>query len=195
MPAERRHTPDGVELTFATNVLGPFCLTALLVPALERSDNGRVVNVSSGGMYTERLRGDDLQLERREYDPPAFYAHTKRCEVVLTELWAERLRETGVSVHSMHPGWADTPGVRTSLPRFRRVMGPLLRNADQAADTIVWLATADEPGRISGLFWHDRAVRPTHRLASTRESPQDRERLWTECVRLGGLGPDELPGS
>jgi len=184
MPAERTLTPEGFELTFATNVLGPFLLTQLLVPSLRRGAPSRIINVSSGGMYSQRLDADDLQLEDRDYDPAAFYAHTKRCEVILTELWSERLRGGGVSVHSMHPGWADTPGVQNSLPRFRRLMRPLLRDADQAADTIFWLASADEPGARSGLFWHDREARPIHRVPWTRESPADRERLWNECERL-----------
>jgi NAD(P)-dependent dehydrogenase (short-subunit alcohol dehydrogenase family) len=186
MPGERTHTPEGFELAFATNVLGPFLLTALLLPALGRGAPSRVVNVSSGGMYTARLDADDVQLEQRDYDPAAFYAHTKRAEVVLTELWAEHLRGSGISVHAMHPGWVDTPGVAASLPRFRKLMRPLLRNAGQGADSIVWLAAAAEPGESSGRFWHDREVRPTHRLPRTRESDEERRRLWDECVRLSG---------
>ena len=184
MPPERTLTPEGNELTFATNVLGPFLLTNLLLPALRRGAPSRIINVSSGGMYSQRLRADDLQLEQREYDPAAVYAHTKRCEVILTELWAEHLRGTAITVHSMHPGWADTPGVQTSLPRFRKLMRPLLRDADQAADTIFWLASAAEPAARSGLFWHDREPRPLHRVPWTRETPADRERLWAECERL-----------
>jgi NAD(P)-dependent dehydrogenase (short-subunit alcohol dehydrogenase family) len=130
-----------------------------------------------------------------DYDPSAFYAHTKRCEVILTELWAERLRGTGVSVHSMHPGWADTPGVQTSLPRFRKLMRPLLRDPDQAADTAVWLATAAEPGTRSGLFWHDRAPRPLHRVPWTKETPADRQRLWDECARLSGWSAQPQPAA
>ncbi len=107
--------------------------------------------------------------------------------MVLTELWAERLRGSGIGVHSMHPGWADTPGVQTSLPRFRTVMRPLLRDADQAADTIVWLAADPEPAASPGLFWHDRAPRPTHRVPWTRESASDRRRLWDACARMSGL--------
>ena len=145
MPATRTTTDEGFELTFATNVLGPFLLTASLLPALRDGSPSRVINVSSGGMYAQKLRPDDLQLEGLEYNPTTAYAHTKRCQVILTELWAERLRGSGIGVHAMHPGWADTPGVQTSLPRFRAVMRPLLRNAEQAADTIVWLAGAPEP--------------------------------------------------
>ncbi len=190
MPPERTHTPEGFELGFATNVLGPFLLTALLLPALRRGAPSRIINVSSGGMYSQKLRPDDLQLEGRDYDPPAFYAHAKRCEVVLSELWAERLAGSGISAHSMHPGWADTPGVQTSLPRFRKLMRPLLRDADQAADTIVWLAGAAEPAARPGGFWHDRAARPTHRVPWTHEDPAARLTLWEECVRLSGWSGD-----
>jgi dehydrogenase/reductase SDR family member 12 len=190
MPPQRTLTPEGFELTFATNVLGPFLLTNLLLESLRRGAPSRVINVSSGGMYSQRLHADDLQLANRDYDPAAFYAHTKRCEVILTELWAERLRGSGVSVHSMHPGWADTPGVQTSLPRFRKLMRPLLRDADQAADTIFWLASAAEPATCSGLFWHDREPRPLHRVPWTRETPADRERLWAECERLTHSGAE-----
>lgn len=184
MPPERTRTAEGFELSFATNVLGPFLLTALLLPALRAGAPSRVINVSSGGMYTARLDADDLQLTSRDYDPAAFYAHTKRCEVILTELWAEHLRRSGISVHSVHPGWADTPGVQSSLPRFHKLMRPLLRDADQGADSIVWLAGGPEPAEGSGRFWHDREPRPTHRLPWTRESETDRRRLWDECVRL-----------
>lgn len=186
MTETRRVSADGIELTFATNVVGPFLLTSLLIPMLQESAPARIINVSSGGMYTQSLRADDLQSEHGEFDGPKVYARTKRAEVILAELWAERLAGTGVVVHAMHPGWADTPGVQSSLPRFYTLTRPLLRTAAQGADTIVWLGAAAEPGRSTGRFWHDRRPRPTHRLAWTRETPEDRERLLAECVRLSG---------
>ena len=145
------------------------------------------MTVSSGGMYTGRIRVDDLQTERLEFDGAAVYARTKRAQVILTEMLGERLVGTGVVVHAMHPGWADTPGVQTSLPRFHTVTGPFLRSAEQGADTIVWLGAADEPARSTGGFWHDRRVRPTHRMPSTHETPEDRRALWDACERLSGL--------
>lgn len=192
MPAERARSADGFELTFATNVLGPFLLTGLLLPALQAARPARIVNVSSGGMYTAKLDAADPQLERREYDPPRFYAHSKRCEVILTRLWQRRLTGTGISAHSTHPGWADTPGVQASLPRFSRVMGPLLRDARQGADTIAWLCWAPEPEADPGRFWHDRSARPEHRVPWTRESPADAERLWDACVRMSDWDQAEL---
>jgi NAD(P)-dependent dehydrogenase (short-subunit alcohol dehydrogenase family) len=183
---ERRETPAGLEVTFATNVLGPFLLTNLLLGRLRESAPSRVITVSSGGMYTAKLDVDDLQTEHRDYDGPDAYARTKRAEVILTELWADRLRGTGVAVHAMHPGWADTPGVETSLPRFHRITRPLLRTPEQGADTIVWLGAADEPAASTGGFWHDRRVRPTHRVPWTKETREDRARLWAACAELSG---------
>ena len=193
MPPERRHSADGLELAFATNVAGPFLLTGLLLPALRAGAPARVVSVSSGGMYSAKLDAVDVQLQRRDYNPPRFYAHTKRCEVILTELWQERAGD-GVSFHSTHPGWADTPGVQESLPGFRRLMGPLLRDERQGADTIAWLCWAPEPVASPGRFWHDRAPRATHKVPWTRETAADRERLWSECARLTGWeGPVPEP--
>ena len=101
-----------------------------------------MVTVSSGGMYTARLTATTCSSTTATFDGPRFYAHTKRAEVVLNELWAQREGEQGVVFAAMHPGWADTPGLQRSLPRFHRLTRPLLRDARQGADTIVWLATA-----------------------------------------------------
>jgi dehydrogenase/reductase SDR family protein 12 len=181
LPSERTLSPDGNELTLATNVLGPFLLTALL-----HDRTRRIINVSSGGMYTTKLDVDDLQFTKDTFSGTKAYANTKRAEVVLTELWAQRLNLNKTVVHAMHPGWADTPGLAASLPGFHRLTKPLLRNAHEGADTIVWLGAAAAPGTTTGLFWHDRAPRPTHYVPWTKESPADRARLWETCVELTG---------
>jgi dehydrogenase/reductase SDR family member 12 len=193
LPAERALSADGNELALATNVLGPFLLTNLLVPLLTASAPARIINVSSGGMYTQRLHVEDLQSTGERFDGPTVYARTKRAQAILTELWAQRLAGSGVVVHAMHPGWVDTPGVASSLPRFHRLTGPLLRSPEQGAETIVWLGAAVEPGESSGGFWHDRRRRPTHRVPWTKEAPEDRERLWRECERLTGWHAGPIP--
>ena len=191
LPSRRELSAQGHELAFATNVLGPFLLTNLLLPALRRGAPSRVVLVSSGGMYTARLALDDLELERRDFDGARFYAHTKRIEVILAELWAERERGSGISFASFHPGWVDTPGLRRSLPTFHRLLRPLLRDADQGADTAVWLLATPAAERRPGALWHDRRPRPAHRVPWTRESPAERHRLWNELARLSGWSEDE----
>jgi NAD(P)-dependent dehydrogenase (short-subunit alcohol dehydrogenase family) len=186
----RQTSPQGLELTVASQVVGPFLLTGLLLPALKAGAPARVLWVSSGGMYSEPLSVDRLEMSASDYDGTTAYARAKRAQVTLAEMWAERLAPDRISVHSMHPGWADTPGVERSLPTFRRVMGPLLRTPADGADTLVWLAVDDgAPLAESGRFWLDRRPRPLHRLASTRRSdtPEERERLWRWAVEKSGL--------
>lgn len=188
-------SPQGIERTVASQVVGPFLLTELLLPLLRRAPRARVVWVSSGGMYSERLSVDQLEMCPDAYDGTKAYARSKRAQVTLAEMWAERLRGDGIVVHAMHPGWADTPGVRRSLPTFRRIVGPLLRSPAEGADTIVWL-TADDgpPVETTGRFWLDRRVRPIHRLPSTRRSdtPAERRRLWDWCIEHSSRPPHPL---
>ncbi len=176
MPPERTLTDDGIELAFATNVLGPYWLSTRLP-----LDGARVITVSSGGMYGQRL---DEDLQNQQYKPAVAYARTKRAEVVLTEQLAQRMPTTWL--HSMHPGWASTPGITDSLKTFSKITKPILRTAEQGADTIVWLGGAPEGAQSSGLFWHDRRPRPTHLFGLNKETEVDRQRLWDECERLAG---------
>jgi NAD(P)-dependent dehydrogenase (short-subunit alcohol dehydrogenase family) len=185
LPDERIETPDGLELTFATHVVGPFLLTRLLRPNLERSPDARVVWVSSGGMYTRRLNLSDPNWTERDYDGVLAYAETKRAQVILSELWAEELRGSPISVNAMHPGWADTPSVESSLPRFHRITKHILRTPAEGADTVVWLAACPTL-RATGRFFLDREERRTHLLPFTRETERDRRALWRLCERLSG---------
>ncbi len=181
LPDERQESPDGIELTWATHVAGPHLLTRGLRSALEKSPDARVVWVSSGGMYARRLNLADLDWRERDYDGVMAYAETKRAQVVLAELWAERLAGTSVAVNSMHPGWADTPSVRTSIPTFHRLTRSLLRTPAQGADTVVWLAASEAARALRGCFVFDREPRRTHWLPWTEESTQERAQLWRQC--------------
>jgi len=185
MPDQRERSPDGHELMFATHVLAPFALTLWLTETLAHSAPARVINVSSGGMYGQGLPADDFQSETTRYSSKKLYARTKREEVVITELWAEKLAPREVVVHAMHPGWADTKGVRDWLPTFRALIGPIIRSPEEGADTIVWLGGAPEALQSTGRFWHDRRARPTHYLlGASDDDPQDRRRLWDVCTSL-----------
>jgi NAD(P)-dependent dehydrogenase (short-subunit alcohol dehydrogenase family) len=181
---QRTTTAEGNEATLATNLLAPYLLTQTLLPRLRESAPSRIINVSSGGMYATGLALDDLQYEKSAYDGSRAYARTKRALVTLTEVWAERLKDSGVVVHAMHPGWADTPGVAGSLPGFHRITRHLLRTAEQGADTITWLAASPEAARVSGVFWLDREPHTTHVLPGTDPSPQQRQELLDALASL-----------
>jgi NAD(P)-dependent dehydrogenase (short-subunit alcohol dehydrogenase family) len=183
---EREETSEGIEQTLALNLLGHFLLTNLLIPRLVESAPSRIINVASGGMYSQGISIGNLQNDQGEYKGAAAYARTKRGQVILTELWAEQLENKGVTVSSMHPGWADTPGVVHSLPTFYKITKPFLRTPAEGADTIVWLAAADEAAGRSGMFWHDREPRPTHKTNRTKERPEQRRELWEALSALSG---------
>lgn len=176
-------TVDDIEVTVQTHVIAPFLLTTLLLPLLEASAPARVVWVTSGGMYSQRLSVDDLELPVADFDGVTAYARAKRAQVALVRHWAPALRQRGVFVHAMHPGWADTPGVATSLPRFHRVLGPILRSPAEGADTMVWLVASDEAIATSGELWLDRRRRSAHKVPWTRRGDEDAEsaRLFAWC--------------
>ncbi len=178
LPRAFQRTADGLELTWATNVVGPFLLTQLVLPRLREQADARVITVASGGLYGVSL---DVEVARRaaapegsgRFDGVRQYAFTKRAQLALSDRLA--VREPQVRLHTMHPGWADTGGVRRSLPTFRAVTRPILRTPEQGADTIVWLAAVAaarlEPA--TGGFWFDRAVAPRHLLTSTARGDRD----------------------
>jgi len=174
LPTGRQTTSEGLELAYATNIVGPVALTDGLLPVL-RASHGRVVTVSSGGMYPVKLDLKVLRGEVAKYDGVTAYAQTKRAQVILNELWAER--EPLVTFAAMHPGWADTAGVKGSIPTFYRVTKSILRSVEEGADTIVWLAACSRVVGQSGKFWFDRAPARTHEFPWTRERAEDRNRI------------------
>ena len=184
---------QGIEQTVASQVVGPFLLTTLLLGRLRASAPSRVLWVSSGGMYSQPLAVDQLEMSPSDYNGTTAYARAKRAQVTLVEIWADRLRDDGVVMHSMHPGWADTPGVQKSLPTFRRIVGPLLRSPAEGADTLVWLSADDgAPLARTGRFWLDRRPRSIHKTKASREADTvaERRRLWDWCVERSGVEPD-----
>jgi len=196
MPPNRTESAQGHELSLATHVLGPILLTGLLEPTLAASADARVIFMSSGGMYTSGLPVDDLEYRADpDYRGARAYARSKRVQTALLPILADHWGAAGILVAGMHPGWVDTPGVADSLPGFKKVASPLLRTAEQGADTAVWL-TATQPRPDTGLFWHDRRPRPENYLPTTRVTEHDRRLVWDrirEAAQLDDL--DDETGS
>jgi dehydrogenase/reductase SDR family protein 12 len=194
MPPERTESAQGHELALATHVIGPLLLTELLRENLAAAESPRVVIVSSGGMYSAPLDaaiGGDIEYRAGDYEGIRAYARTKRMQVSMTELLAGRYANDGITVHSMHPGWADTPGITESMPRFAKVIAPVLRSAEQGADTIVWLTASPEATATTGEFWSDRRRRPTYYLPGKTDDPAARRRVWGYVSDAAGI--DTVP--
>ena len=183
MPPERTESAQGHELSMAVHLLGPVVMTEALRPQMA---GGRVVLVSSGGLYSQTLRADDPGFLIGDYSPTTAYARSKRMQVELLPLLADRWSLAGIHASAMHPGWADTPGVQESLPRFRAITRPVLRDDAQGADTSVWLV-GTEPAPPTGRFWHDRRARPIDILPSTRAGQDARSTAWAWLKQATGL--------
>lgn len=185
---ERHVTADGLELTFATNVMSYFLLSTLLQDVLKSTaavaGRARIVNVASRYGST-RLDFDDLQTAKGRYSYLRSTPPTMLARVLLTQELAERLLGAGVVANAVHPGLVKNTGLLQEVGGpFRWVTNTFGRTAEKAADTPLWLAAAPETAAVSGKLWFQRKELPTPGMGSDAGA---RGRLWAECSRLAGM--------
>ena len=173
---------DGFDLTYATNHIGPFLLTNLLLPAIERAPQGRVVNVSSvGHMQVKRI--DWSLLERRtEPRKSGFldYGVTKLMNILHAKELARRLAGTRVTTYALHPGGVKT-NIWRALPRpVQWVLKLFLISSDEGARTQVYCATAPELAGVTGRYYDKMREVPPNPLA---EDPGLARELWIRTER------------
>lgn len=160
-------TAEGLETSYATNLLGHYILTERLHEGRQLKPGAAIINVVSGGLYNLPLTKSLLNIPEATFNGFAAYAAHKRAQLALAEHWRAAFSDVGVRTYAVHPGWADTAGVKTSLPKFRKVLAPILRNDDEGADTIDWLA-ATRPDEVVDQIWFDRKPRTAHAYPHTR---------------------------
>ncbi len=182
--SDRQTSVDGIELTFATNVLGYFLLMQELLNLLRASAPARIVNVASTYAIAPDLA--DLQFARRKYDGRKAYAQSKACDRMLTWAMARRLEGSGVTANAMAPGLVVKTGLyRDSSPAVRllmRVMSLFIgRSIPQGADTAIWLASSLEVEGVNGRFFELRKEVPCQFRNEEAE-----EKLWSICEGLTG---------
>ena len=172
--------PDGFELTWATNFLGGFLLTRLLLPALERAPAPRVVNVSSEGHRVGRIAWDDPGLER-DYGSFKAYAQSKLAQVLFTRELARR--KPRLTVTAVHPG-AIATGIWRATPRLvRGILGLVLASPEKGAKPVIRLAADPGMGGASGKYFNRfREVEPSPQALSDG----DAVRLWELAEREVG---------
>jgi retinol dehydrogenase-12 len=168
---------DGFDLTYATNHIGPFLLTRLLLPALARARQGRIVNVSSGAHL--RATGIDWSLLERRATPRRSgfpdYAVTKLMNVLHAKELARRLTGTDVTTYALHPGGVAT-NVWRALPRpVQWGLKLFLIASEKGAETQIYCATAPELAGVSGRYWEKCREVPCNPLA---DDPALAAELW-----------------
>jgi NAD(P)-dependent dehydrogenase (short-subunit alcohol dehydrogenase family) len=150
-PRTRRETPEGIELQFATNVLGYLWMTQAFQPRLARATDARVVNVAS--YWAGGLDLDDLEFRRRRYHNDAAYRQSKQADRMLTVALARRLEPLGITVNACHPG--DVNSTLSNKLGFGGHESP-----DEGARTPLWLATGQTGGRVTGRYFEHRRELP-----------------------------------
>jgi NAD(P)-dependent dehydrogenase (short-subunit alcohol dehydrogenase family) len=183
----RQETPEGIEATWATNVLGYVLPTLLLLEAVRRAAPSRIVNVAS------QLAGDldlsDVEFRRRSYRGVTAYSQSKQANRMFTWALHRRLEGSGVTANALHPGGVNTPLFRKgggitgmAAATFATIAG---KTPEQGADTVVWLASSPEADGLSGRFWDNRREVPCRFRGEAGE-----EALWALCARMAGLPPE-----
>jgi NAD(P)-dependent dehydrogenase (short-subunit alcohol dehydrogenase family) len=167
----RQESLDGIELTFATNVMGYFLLTNLLLDTLKRAPAARLVNMASEMAYGLDL--DDVEFKKRTYNASTAYAQSKQADRMLTWAYARRLEGTTVSANSMSPGAVSTPLLHALAPGMKG------RTTEKGAETAVWLATSTDVAGLSNRLWFDKAER-----VCKFHHPENEEKLWKICEDL-----------
>lgn len=165
-------TREGLETSFATNILSHYLFTRELLARGLLADDATVIETSSGGMYNHPLVVKDLNITGPGYLGVRAYGLSKRAQVVLTQYWRQKAAQEGSRrrFYVMHPGWVDTAAVGRSMPRFQRTLKPVLRHDAQGADTIVYLASERPTQNSDESIWFDRRERTAHIFARTRQT-------------------------
>lgn len=163
-------TREGLETSFATNILSHYLFTRELLARDLLAEAATVIEVASGGMYNHPLVVNDLNITGPGYLGVRAYGLSKRAQVVLTQHWRQAHAGTQRRFYVMHPGWVDTAAVGRSMPRFRATLKSVLRRDEQGADTIVWLAEQRPVQQADGSIWFDRKERTAHIFERTRHT-------------------------
>jgi NAD(P)-dependent dehydrogenase (short-subunit alcohol dehydrogenase family) len=190
MAREQAMTAEGFEANYAANFVGPFALTARLLPLLRKAaadapqGRVRIVNTASDG--SEMIPGIDLaDLQNLgNWNVGAAYCSGKLANVLHARALAPRLAADGIVAHSVHPGTVGTNFFSHTPDSVQSAYGNVPKlSPEQGADTVIWLATAEEPGRSSGGYWFERAPRKPNPLV---EDQAFVEKFWQAAEKLAG---------
>jgi len=184
--AKRRETIDGFEETFAVNHLAHFLLTGMLLRNIAASDQGRIINVSSGAHWMGRLPLDDLQASRK-YSSFQVYSNSKLANVLFTRELARRLAGTRITANVLHPGFVssnfgkDNGWLSTLLLTISK---PIQISSAKGAETSAYLASSPEVAGVTGGYFDKSRQAQSSKLS---QDPQAMHDLWMASEQLTGF--------
>ncbi len=186
LPGNRQNTPEGFELSWATNHLGPFLLTNLLLDLLQKTPDGRIINVSSEAHRLGQVEFNPA-MARKNYSAFTAYCDSKLANVLFTYELARRLELTPITVNALHPGIiASNFGSTGSgfLKWIFKIGRPFMQSTTQGTATILYLATSDDVKLKTGLYFKNK--KPVKSSGLSYNQPLAR-RLWQVSEEQAGL--------
>jgi NAD(P)-dependent dehydrogenase (short-subunit alcohol dehydrogenase family) len=186
--SRRETTPDGLEMTFATNHMAYFVMTNLLLAKLKATPGARIVSTSSDAHKSGKLNFDDLQSEK-SYSSFRVYGTSKLCNILFTRELARRLSGTGVTANCLHPGFVATQFGDNNDGLMRFGIGIAKKVAaiapEDGAKTIIYLAASPEvAGQSGGYYYKCAPATPT----AAAQNDADAKRLWEVSAKIAGVG-------
>ncbi|KAL3915066.1 MAG: hypothetical protein SGILL_005820, partial [Bacillariaceae sp.] len=160
---DKRMSSEGNEVTFASHLLGgSYLLSQLLLPQIKAADEGRIIFVSSGGMYNRPFdwaTATQTEGAKHDYDGNLAYSYAKRGQVLLAEEYTKLYPD--VTTVSSHPGWTNTPAVDEAYGDQKKYLEPM-RTMWEGSEGIAWLMGATKNDMESGAFYLDRSPQRKH---------------------------------
>jgi NAD(P)-dependent dehydrogenase (short-subunit alcohol dehydrogenase family) len=188
MFATREVTDEGLEKTFALNHMSYFTITNILLDRLKATPGARIVSTASDAHRAGKLDLDDLQWATHRYIGLGVYGNSKLCNVLFTRELARRLAGTGVTANCLHPGFVGTRfGHNTTglMAWAMKVAQNFALTPEQGAETIIYLASADDvEGKTGGYYEKKKLVSPSR----AAQSDADAKRLWDISAKIAGVG-------
>lgn len=185
---KEKRSPQGIELTFATNHLGPFLLTNLLLDRLRKGTDARVVTVSSAAHRFTGMGGFKLDelAQPASYSAWGAYGSSKLANILFAKELSDRLMDDGITSNSLHPGAVATNfgsgGGWVSV--MTQVARPFFISAEEGAETSIYLASSPAVEHVTGLYFDKKKpVTPS----SDARSNYNAKRLWAISEELTQL--------
>jgi NAD(P)-dependent dehydrogenase (short-subunit alcohol dehydrogenase family) len=175
--AERQLSIDNIEMTWATNHLGYFLLTNLLLGNLQAAGAARIVNVASQASWIGTIQWEDINFSK-SYSAMGAYAQSKLANIMFTNELANRLKDTAITTNAVHPGAVGTNFGRNMtgfIGKAFQWFGSLMRSPEKGAETSIWLAVHPDLERVTGKYFADKKPIKAKAIAY---QPENLERLW-----------------